>query len=190
MDGVAFVNPDATGARMRRRTKLAASRARLLALASQGEGGGSGTGSAGDREMRKQQRMLRNRESAALSRKRRSDRIDELEVQVEHLEEENRRLRQRVNDLELHTPTTCGGDTGAEAPHVSQHAQAEHLEPAASCETPTPGSIPAQSSCSGMGIATNCSFQDYQTVTTTVSRISDHATVSPNNVLLQPAVIA
>lgn len=190
MGGVAFVNPDATKARMRRRTKLAASRARLLALASQGEGGGSGTGSAGDREMRKQQRMLRNRESAALSRKRRSDRIDELEIQVEHLEEENRRLRRRLNHLELHTSATCGGDTGAEALRVSHHAQAEHVEPAAACEIPAPGDLMAQPSSPGMGIVTNCSFQDHQTVATTFSRISDHATVGPNNVLLQPAVIA
>ncbi|CAM9673521.1 unnamed protein product [Ectocarpus sp. 13 AM-2016] len=105
LDEVHFVNPDAAGARSRRRVKLTASRARLAALAASG-GGASSLGEDGaghgvsEKEARKQQRMLRNRESAALSRKRKSDRIGELEIQVEALQEENRRLRQRIDDQE------------------------------------------------------------------------------------------
>lgn len=105
LDEVSFVNPDAARARSRRRVKLNAARARLAALAASG-GGASSPGEDGaspgvsEKEVRKQQRMLRNRESAALSRKRKSDRIGELEIQVEALQEENRRLRQRIDRQE------------------------------------------------------------------------------------------
>ncbi|CAM9991967.1 unnamed protein product, partial [Ectocarpus sp. 6 AP-2014] len=105
LDEVHFVNPDAVRARSRRRVKLTAARARLAALAASG-GGASSLGEEGagpgvsEKEVRKQQRMLRNRESAALSRKRKSDRIGELEIQVEALQEENRRLRQRIDRKE------------------------------------------------------------------------------------------
>ena len=48
--------------------------------------------------------MLRNRESAALSRKRKNDLIEELEIEVEALKKENRRLRQRVDGHETQRP--------------------------------------------------------------------------------------
>ncbi|CAM9596493.1 unnamed protein product [Scytosiphon promiscuus] len=49
---------------------------------------------------KKQQRMIRNRESAALSRKRKRDRIESLEDQVARLVEENRGLRHRLAKYE------------------------------------------------------------------------------------------
>ncbi|CAM9597521.1 unnamed protein product [Pylaiella littoralis] len=49
---------------------------------------------------KKQQRMIRNRESAALSRKRKRDRIESLEEQVARLAEENRGLRHRLAKYE------------------------------------------------------------------------------------------
>eukprot|EP00903_Cladosiphon_okamuranus_P019806 g18204.t2 len=49
---------------------------------------------------KKQQRMIRNRESAALSRKRKRDRIESLEEQVARLVEENRGLKHRLAKYE------------------------------------------------------------------------------------------
>ncbi|CAB1099436.1 unnamed protein product [Ectocarpus sp. CCAP 1310/34] len=49
---------------------------------------------------KKQQRMIRNRESAALSRKRKRDKIESLEDQVARLAEENRGLRHRLAKYE------------------------------------------------------------------------------------------
>ncbi|CAM9288160.1 unnamed protein product [Ectocarpus sp. 6 AP-2014] len=49
---------------------------------------------------KKQQRMIRNRESAALSRKRKRDKIESLEEQVAKLAEENRGLRHRLAKYE------------------------------------------------------------------------------------------
>ncbi|CAM9144230.1 unnamed protein product [Ectocarpus sp. 8 AP-2014] len=49
---------------------------------------------------KKQQRMIRNRESAALSRKRKRDKIESLEEQVARLAEENRGLRHRLAKYE------------------------------------------------------------------------------------------
>lgn len=51
------------------------------------------------REFKKQQRMIRNRQSAALSRKRKADRISSLEERVRTLEEENFALRTRLKRL-------------------------------------------------------------------------------------------
>ncbi|CAM9913521.1 unnamed protein product, partial [Laminaria digitata] len=101
LEGVFFVNPDAVLARVRRREKLDAARARMASLAPRG-GGDSNAAGQGHRskEIRLQERVLRNRESAALSRKRRNNRVGELEIQVEALEEENRRLRLRTALLE------------------------------------------------------------------------------------------
>lgn len=103
LDEVFFINPNAAQARAKRAKKLAAARARLAAQAAHprpGAAGAAASGSSDEKEERKQQRMLRNRESAALSRKRKSDRIGELEVQVGSLEDENRRLRRRIQALE------------------------------------------------------------------------------------------
>ncbi|CAM9828081.1 unnamed protein product [Ascophyllum nodosum] len=101
---VAFINPNATQARSDRRKKLAASRSRQAALSASGGVGMTLLSTDGavddERETRRQQRILRNRESAAISRKRKSNRIGELEIQVESLQEENRRLRQRIHDSE------------------------------------------------------------------------------------------
>lgn len=52
-----------------------------------------------EREFKKQQRMIRNRQSAALSRKRKADRISSLESRVESLEQENFHLRARLERL-------------------------------------------------------------------------------------------
>lgn len=92
--GASSRNLDAAQARSVRCRKLAAARTRMAAL-------GLSTretvaGNASRKDIRKQQRMLRNRESAALSRKRKSDRIEELQVQVENLEKENRKLQELV----------------------------------------------------------------------------------------------
>lgn len=118
--GVAFVNPNAAQARSYRRTKLAAARARIAAtpanagtISVAGAGGDASGIAGGEKEVRKQQRMLRNRESAALSRKRKSDRIGELEVQVQSLEDENRCLRQRIDVFEIGVAGTgadCSSD--------------------------------------------------------------------------------
>lgn len=119
---VSFVNPNAQQARSLRRRKLAASRARVAAMVAcggmafpGGGGGGGGDGSAatssggGEKNVRKQKRMLRNRESAALSRKRKNDLIGELETEVEALKKENRRLRQRVDGYESDAPASGRG---------------------------------------------------------------------------------
>lgn len=45
---------------------------------------------------KKQERMIRNRQSAALSRKRKADRISSLEKRVAFLEEENKSLRSQI----------------------------------------------------------------------------------------------
>lgn len=121
LEGVAFVNPNAAQARSYRRTKLAAARARIAATPSNagtisfaGAGSDASGIAGGKKGVRKQQRMLRNRESAALSRKRKSDRIGELEVQVQSLEDENRRLRQRIGVFEV-------GVAGTGADCLSDH---------------------------------------------------------------------
>ncbi|CAN0191107.1 unnamed protein product [Laminaria digitata] len=107
---VSFVNPNAQQARCQRRRKLAASRARVSAMAACGGtfpgagGDGFAASTGGEKNVRKQKRMLRNRESAALSRKRKNDLIGELEIQVEALKQENRRLRQRVDGYESDAP--------------------------------------------------------------------------------------
>lgn len=121
LNEVSFINPNAAQARSRRRVKLTAARARLATLAAAGAAvfsagdagaGGSAGGALSEREERKQQRMLRNRESAALSRKRKSDRIGELEIQVKALQDENRRLRQRVDRQD----TNGGGNISVAPP--------------------------------------------------------------------------
>ncbi|CAN0427841.1 unnamed protein product, partial [Scytosiphon promiscuus] len=52
------------------------------------------------KEIRRGERVLRNRQSAALSRMRQTSRVGELEVLVEALQEENRRLRLHAAHLE------------------------------------------------------------------------------------------
>lgn len=106
--GVAFVNPNAAQARSNRRKKLSASRARQAASSKIGGAALSSTSSADgtvidEKETRKQQRMLRNRESAAMSRKRKSDRVGELEEQIDLLRKENHCLRNRIFQLEAGT---------------------------------------------------------------------------------------
>lgn len=123
---VSFVNPNAQQARSHRRRKLAASRARMSAMAASGLGfpGGDGSGATsagGESNVRKQKRMLRNRESAALSRKRKNDLIGELEIQVEALKEENRRLRQRVDVHESDAQAAGGGGADLEPLPLSTH---------------------------------------------------------------------
>lgn len=49
---------------------------------------------------KKQQRMIRNRESAALSRKRKRDQVEALELEVQQLKEKNRQLKQRLSRYE------------------------------------------------------------------------------------------
>jgi hypothetical protein len=49
---------------------------------------------------KKQQRMIRNRESAALSRKRKRDQVQALELEVQQLKDKNRQLKQRLSRYE------------------------------------------------------------------------------------------
>lgn len=49
---------------------------------------------------KKQERMIRNRESAALSRKRKRDQVEALEMEVDQLREKNRQLKQRLSRYE------------------------------------------------------------------------------------------
>jgi len=65
--------------------------------------------------------MIRNRQSAALSRKRKADRIDSLIQRVTELEEENHRLRLRVGSAEQHP----GGPHFA-VPGDTRHVANEH----------------------------------------------------------------
>ncbi|CAN0461258.1 unnamed protein product, partial [Hapterophycus canaliculatus] len=128
----------AAQARSLRRVKLAAARARLAALAAAGTGvfssGAAGGAGFSEKDVRKQQRMLRNRESAALSRKRKSDRIGELELQVEALQEENRRLRQRVDES---GNESCRGVVSASSPMAPAKVQAQAPpSAAATCAAP------------------------------------------------------
>lgn len=104
LEGASFSNPDASKARSCRRGKLAASRTRM---ATKHSNGGDNTGGSGKGAQRLA-RMLRNRESAALSRKRRNDRVEKLEIQVENLEEENRQLRDLTEKLENGFEDCCG----------------------------------------------------------------------------------
>jgi hypothetical protein len=53
---------------------------------------------------KKQARMIRNRESAALSRKRKRDQIEALELEVEQLKEKNKQLKQRLSRYETGDP--------------------------------------------------------------------------------------
>lgn len=152
LEGVSFINPNAAQARVNRAKKLAASRARLLAISAQsrsasaaggGGGGGALPSAADEKEERKQQRMLRNRESAALSRKRKSDRIGELEIYVEALEEENRRLRRRINALELGntnnrgTPAVVAPSARTSLPYLHQ----AELSTVCACRAPSSDSV-------------------------------------------------
>lgn len=183
LDSVAFVNPEATQARMRRRAKLAASRIRLLAQAAQGGGGGAGA-TGDDKEVRKQQRILRNRESAALSRKRKSDRIGELEIQVGNLEEENRRLRQRINDLESQAI-----DLGL-TPPGSPESPALSSTPGPVWENISAARTMASTTASLVNVATQgtCSLQDQSTISA-FTAISGPAIAASFN-FSQPAVFA
>lgn len=183
LDSVAFINPNATQARTNRRAKLVAARARQ-ALAAQGDGVGSAAGAGtDDKEIRKQQRMLRNRESAALSRKRRSDRIDELEVQVEHLEQENRRLRQRINDLELRASGPLMVDASAPPPRNLLGTPPGFFMPA-----PAFGPLSADGAISMPDGQGNCPMLD-QSAVTAFSGIPGYAPASLN-VISRPAVFA
>lgn len=97
-------NPDAVQARLARRDKLDASRARVSAhlagtCSKKIPPRSQGHSAAGEKDTLKQQRMLRNRESAALSRRRNEALIKCLEAQVEALEEKNRRLRLQLTQF-------------------------------------------------------------------------------------------
>jgi len=61
----------------------------------------SGSANSGATEQKKQMRMIRNRQSAALSRKRKADRISALEQRVIELETENMQLRRRLQGTSL-----------------------------------------------------------------------------------------
>lgn len=90
LDSVFFTNPNAAQARLVRRRMLAASRARAAAV------GLSRVRKEPDwrveKDVRKPPRMLSNRQA----RKLKDDQKEELEVRVDSLEEENRRLRHRL----------------------------------------------------------------------------------------------
>lgn len=51
-------------------------------------------------DVKKQQRMIRNRESAAASRKRKRDEVEKLRAMVEQLQRENDELRLRCQQYE------------------------------------------------------------------------------------------
>lgn len=193
LEGVAFTNPNATEARMKRRSKLAASRARMLAASATCSDSAFNSADE-EKEVRKQQRMLRNRESAALSRKRKSDRIDELEVQVECLEEENRQLRQRVDMYEF---ASGGGGGGAAAVTAAAVAAAAAPPPARPCTR-----YPHRASASAMSaISPSCALPS-ATLSTSNLNIFDTklaaiagtmpglATASCFNNISRPAVFA
>lgn len=57
-------------------------------------------GNLSDDALRKHLRMIKNRESASLSRKRRKELMENLEVQVKHLTEENEKLKRDNSRLE------------------------------------------------------------------------------------------
>lgn len=60
----------------------------------------SGSSSTLSEELKKQQRMIRNRESAAASRKRKRDEVELLKQRVAELERENAELRLRCQAIE------------------------------------------------------------------------------------------
>ena len=94
-----FVNPDATQARARRRNKIDASRPRATSSAPRG-GDSLTVQDHYSKEIRREERVLRNRVSAALSRKRKMNRVGELETLVETLVKENHWLRLHAAHLE------------------------------------------------------------------------------------------
>lgn len=71
-----------------------------------------------DKDRKKQLRMLRNRQSAALSRKRKAERIEHLEQRVAALEQENGTLRRR---LEFYTHGPEPGSMGSMTSHALAH---------------------------------------------------------------------
>lgn len=81
---------------------------------------GEGASASGDprereREKRKHARMIRNRMSAAASRKRKSDRISELEGEVAGLREENCELRRRLGLAPHPAPIPAAAAAGSAA---------------------------------------------------------------------------
>ncbi|EKU22876.1 activating transcription factor 6 [Nannochloropsis gaditana CCMP526] len=82
---------------------------------------------------KKQLRMIRNRESAALSRKRKRDQVEALELEVEALKDKNRQLKQRLARYEgvdtLESARDAGGDivrgTGATPAGLTWQQQQE-----------------------------------------------------------------
>mmetsp|Transcript_15061 Transcript_15061/g.32899 ORF Transcript_15061/g.32899 Transcript_15061/m.32899 type:complete len:204 (-) Transcript_15061:556-1167(-) len=95
---------------------------------------------------RKQARRVRNRESAAASRQKTRERINELEGEVSSLQAELAAARARIAQLEANATTTC-------APQVSKM----NLEKAVSCSqvsvcspttSPSASPLPAPRSCS------------------------------------------
>ena len=109
---------DGARARSERKIKLAASRARIAAAGAAtttaaiagSSGGASSGGGGGEKDILYQMRRLRNREAAAVSRKRQSGRMGELELRVKELEKENRELRWRLS-TELGQRESVGSGT-------------------------------------------------------------------------------
>ncbi|CAM9195337.1 unnamed protein product [Discosporangium mesarthrocarpum] len=77
-----------------------------------------------EQTFKKKQRMIRNRESAALSRKRKRDRIDSLEKQVAKLMEENRLLRRRLEKYEVAEGSRGQAERWRTAPDVQGQSRA------------------------------------------------------------------
>mmetsp|Transcript_67494 Transcript_67494/g.186225 ORF Transcript_67494/g.186225 Transcript_67494/m.186225 type:complete len:206 (-) Transcript_67494:564-1181(-) len=91
-----------------------------------------------DRAKKLELRKIRNRQSAAASRKRKSDRIDELEAQVAQLLEENERLKSQIG-----TPAVAADDA------QSYHNPASHADKRAKL-TPPSASASASASAAAM----------------------------------------
>jgi len=101
------------------------------------EGAKDGAGlDAQTRELKRQQRMIRNRQSAALSRKRKADRIEALVTQVTDLEKQTELLQRRLERSE-----SLLSDSGIAPPdHLAAEAEeaAEFAEAAEAAEDVMP----------------------------------------------------
>lgn len=183
--GVAFVNPNAAQARSIRRKKLSASRARQAASSKIGGTALSSTSSADgtvddEKETRRQQRMLRNRESAAMSRKRKSDRVGELEEQIDLLRKENRRLHERILQLEA---GTTGENLGAKPTDMRSLSMRNLSDVTVSSCVPLSSPIPTALPFAPIN-------QSYAPGVASDPVVCSAATASFNNIVSRPAVFA